>query len=265
MSNAGRRPRARGGVPRRRPPGDPSRESSPRTRGCSAVSATTSTSTAVVPAHAGVFHSRHRQPVAERQSSPRTRGCSVEQLRLALDLAVVPAHAGVFLLLRRSPAAPARRPRARGGVPSPHTPPLSATASSPRTRGCSRAGLRVQVQAGRRPRARGGVPPGHGAPLGGHPSSPRTRGCSFGKGWVAPRNRVVPAHAGVFPPAGWPQSTRRCRPRARGGVPPRTTGCMTGCMSSPRTRGCSVRGVRLDGNGSVVPAHAGVFRSKNRS
>ena len=55
------------------------------------------------------------------------------------------------------------------------------------------------------------------------------------------------------------------RPRARGGVPRAGQTRANRALSSPRTRGCSPNPFRSLLIVSVVPAHAGVFRSTTRS
>ncbi len=256
--------------------------SSPRTRGCSGTAAPVPRLHAVVPAHTGLFPGtvlppgrRRGRPrargavpyggyagAADAKSSPRTRGCSRQRHHRLWRVAVVPAHAGLF-----------RRNR----VGAQHD-----IASSPRTRGCSQLGPArwqgrpvVPAHAGlfptgihtsssqvRRPRARGAVPVFTGHSSGGLESSPRTRGCSVRPPHLGTAQPVVPAHAGLFPPAGCtgrsacrcphargavPVSRRECserRPssRARGTVPATRTSASCSTWSSPRLRGCHVAG-----------------------
>ena len=276
--------------------------SSPRTRGCSVSEGGPGRRRPVVPAHAGVFRRLSIPPstVTRRPrarggvpycavygwsavvSSPRTRGCSSTPSAASVAEYVVPAHAGVF----RAPAAirrcRSRRPRARGGVPRSGEIRALRRMSSPRTRGCSpmsieelRAKVVVPAHAGvfrlaqrrggphrRRPRARGGVPPNVTSRPHPSQSSPRTRGCSpFDAGGLG-GGAVVPAHAGVFRPSARPPSTCTSRPRARGGVPSSPSTANPPSGSSPRTRGCSAGGQGRRHRRDVVPAHAGVFRSR---
>ncbi len=93
-------------------------------------------------------------------------------------------------------------------------------------------------------------------------SSPRTRGLSGGRARWHHDPAVVPAHAGVIRCAPRTARTPRRRPRARGGYPEFITTVLDGGKSSPRTRGLSVR-LRGDARLSrVVPAHAGVIRTR---
>ena len=257
------RPRARGGVPRRKAAAKQVEESSPRTRGCSRRTCGRRGSGNVVPAHAGVFRSRSPcgpqcggRPRARGGvptewlvwdgrwvSSPRTRGCSEMTSYAASAVLVVPAHAGVFRTAPDGTPSLTCRPRARGGVPVPSGSRVSCARSSPRTRGCSQredrrsvGGQVVPAHAGvfrctatscspspGRPRARGGVPAVSTSPAGPSKSSPRTRGCSLRRPCGRDACRVVPAHAGVFRPERVRAWFPVGRPRARGGVP--RTGC----------------------------------------
>ena len=212
-------------------------------------------------------------------SSPRTRGCSPGFPFAVVCDDVVPAHAGVFPAFHSTGLVEPRRPRARGGVPSPPGRRTHHAKSSPRTRGCSTQTASTAGTSRRRPRARGGVPtntrpwllsPSRPRARGGVPraleakaarqlSSPRTRGCSPHVVADPHPQRVVPAHAGVFRSASSASRPRTCRPRARGGVPHTWSLVDGGGTSSPRTRGCSQM-ARLAGDiARVVPAHAGVF------
>ena len=172
------------------------------------------------------------------------------------------------------------RPRARGGVPAAETTATAKAASSPRTRGCTAGGGRarrariiVPAHAGvyrprraatsrcwYRPRARGGVPIAAQYERTTVLSSPRTRGCTAE--WLAREgvSRIVPAHAGVYRARRPGVRGRPNRPRARGGVPLFAPGAMKHLPSSPRTRGCTVRGLRQGADPRIVPAHAGVYR-----
>ena len=110
------------------------------------------------------------------------------------------------------------------------------------------------------PRARGDVPC-HTHCM--HPYvrfSPRTRGCSPSSPSDQTPPHVFPAHAGMFRARFcMPHSIGRF-PRARGDVPGNTIILDTPYWFSPRTRGCSPRGIREDFFVCVFPAHAGMFR-----
>ena len=293
------RPRARGGVPTPPWMSLAQVASSPRTRGCSDRQVGLAADVAVVPAHAGVFRPcgprcgpSPRRPRARggvprevasatptSPSSPRTRGCSASTSGDRDRDGVVPAHAGVFRRGSRRTRSRACRPRARGGVPGTTGDLLARMESSPRTRGCSEPGgparqrpcvgpahagvFRSEGSVGTaargRPRARGGVPITTQVSGVGATSSPRTRGCSRRVHRETHSLGVVPAHAGVFPCARWSRRSPTRRPRARGGVPNPWRRPCSARSSSPRTRGCSVRGRRPRQGHRVVPAHAGVF------
>ncbi len=131
-----RPPRRCGGVP----DGDTSvigrAESSPPTRGCSAVLVGDHCGCYVIPADAGVFRAggrrarpRRRPPLRRRgvpsappgsrspaRCSPPTRGCSVVAVVLHVDAGVLPADAGVFRVSELLRAGSRRAPRRRGGV-----------------------------------------------------------------------------------------------------------------------------------------------------
>ena len=193
-----RRPRASGGHPHGGRPYLPDAVSSPRERGSSSSTWTSSPIESVVPARAGVI--RHRDPVCRRRarrprasgghpgpdrplrrgrgSSPRERGSSAMSSLVTAASLVVPARAGVILWPDGRRSARIRRPRASGGHPRGSRYPRLPHASSPRERGSSsacahRRVARVVVPAragvirlapcggwsgARRPRASGGHP-----------------------------------------------------------------------------------------------------------
>ena len=92
-------------------------------------------------------------------------------------------------------------------------------------------------------------------------SSPHTRGSSRWRPPSAPRQLVVPAHAGVIPGVGTRGSGAGSRPRTRGGHPLAATQPRTPAGSSPHTRGSSYYGPTRTSLRTVVPAHAGVIRA----
>ena len=275
----GRRPRTRGGHPRRNSPFASCRMSSPHTRGSSACCLTAGPRRRVVPAHAGVIprarccaaacscrprtRGGHPTPWVDfapgDRSSPHTRGSSSIALRKQPPQAVVPAHAGVIPRRRRLRRVVTCRPRTRGGHPIVTADAGIAPLSSPHTRGSSPPGLRlpldrpvVPAHAGVIRSSTSTVCPGIGRPRtrGGHPrsrsnsvtmalSSPHTRGSSRGARGLRGSHPVVPAHAGVIPPT---PARWRCwpgRPRTRGGHPSPTTAPSARRASSPHTRGSS--------------------------
>ena len=173
-------------------------------------------------------------------SSPRPRGCSPER---------------VFDSDMKE-----RRPRARGAVPSGSSLRDAVDRSSPRPRGCSLRRPRHHHDRRRRPRARGAVPEDGCSWQEIVRSSPRPRGCSLHPDVDLPRDPVVPAPAGLFPPARQPTGTTGSRPRARGAVPPGRRMRTVRPGSSPRPRGCSGSRRLAEGHRRVVPAPAGLFR-----
>ncbi len=149
---------------------------------------------------------------------------------------------------------------------------------SPRTRGWS-LGPRRAVVAGRvlpahagmvpsasrtcrpprrAPRARGDGPD-HRVRGGGPPScSPRTRGWSHDRRVRGEGRVVLPAHAGMVPPASRTAGPPTGAPRARGDGPCGNVPISQGDRCSPRTRGWSPGALRLGGRAGVLPAHAGM-------
>ena len=194
----GRRPRTRGGHPRRNSPFASCRMSSPHTRGSSACCLTAGPRRRVVPAHAGVIprarccaaacscrprtRGGHPTPWVDfapgDRSSPHTRGSSGVLHQRFAPASVVPAHAGVILAAGRTVSPWRCRPRTRGGHPAVPEGYAGRIRSSPHTRGSSlphqrgggvgqvvpaHAGVirlrpRLRVPAERRPRTRGGHP-----------------------------------------------------------------------------------------------------------
>ena len=256
----------------------------------------------VVPARAGVIPGRrslraglrsrprasggHPSPggvaFGHMESSPRERGSSSCCLARRFTMRVVPARAGVI----RGPATGLTsmrcRPRASGGHPPGIVIPDGASASSPRERGSSPARQAVVARMGvvparagvirattrrrprptSRPRASGGHPANGGTGRAITKSSPRERGSSPPRGGSAGSGHVVPARAGVILPRGTPARRGRSRPRASGGHPRAATTGPANIMSSPRERGSSAAAGWVPRDSFVVPARAGVIRSR---
>jgi len=298
------RPRPRGGVPRSDRPPTVSPRSSPPARGCSPDHDVCPPCGDVVPARAGVFRStpappapRMRRPrprggvpeyrcgeCRRTMSSPPARGCSSSREAPPKYAGVVPARAGVFRRARCAGAAPSGRPRPRGGVPPRELLAAMVNASSPPARGCSvllpahrrlidvvparagvfRAGWGVQRAVSGRPRPRGGVPSDSLREVVRILSSPPARGCSPTSPPARRADGVVPARAGVFPPALPVRLVLDRRPRPRGGVPRARVVPAAAIPSSPPARGCSYLAVVDRPRRIVVPARAGVFRRAPR-
>ena len=207
------------------------------------------------------------------------RGCSRARHRHVAQRAVVPAHAGMFPGRQGRGTRCAGGPRACGDVPLVALREIERQKWSPRMRGCSLASARrrrfdtvVPAHAGMfpgggfepscrisGPRACGDVPeimPKY-KPL--YEWSPRMRGWSDLLLVLHGADRVVPAHAGMFPLATPRRSRRRGGPRACGDVPDGHFGSSLVYSWSPRMRGCS-RVLQLNKQlQCVVPAHARMF------
>ena len=199
----------------------------------------------IVPTHVGVYrswsrcrtaapncpHARGGVPTRRMAMpmrpalSPRTWGCTAARSRSVSALQIVPTHVGVYQYRVAPVAMPTHCPHARGGVPfrPMASPPWNRL--SPRTWGCTDAGLVKAFQAlivpthvgvyreggpamtfpERCPHARGGVPSTSEPSTTGSSLSPRTWGCT-GPGlrqWGS--LRVVPTHVGVYRPSGAPR------------------------------------------------------------
>ena len=192
-------------------------------------------------------------------SSPRLRGCSLHRLDRAPARRVVPAPAGLF----PAGAAPGRcaagRPRACGAVPGWWQLVSEVYGVVPAPAGLFRTRRPRPPSASGRPRACGAVPPETAGRSAEDASSPRLRGCSGDPSVPEGQRCVVPAPAGLFPPAPADRSARPCRPRACGAVPADVLDQLPPKVSSPRLRGCSPGRVRTGHLEQVVPAPAGLF------
>ncbi len=215
-------------------------------------------------------------------SSPRPRGLLRPEGRRRGPVQVVPAPAGVARpgTWRSSPSA--GRPRARGGCSLSPNARAFALQSSPRPRGLLAVAVILGVEAGvvpapagvappagspartrwRRPRARGGCSGVAKSHVAGVASSPRPRGLLRSPGCGGADRHVVPAPAGVArrcPAAG---RRRPRRPRARGGCSYMSLIKTAMPPSSPRPRGLLQPARGVQGHAPVVPAPAGVARSR---
>ncbi len=235
-------PRARGDGPLQGQDVRPTLMCSPRTRGWSREPPCYGEDGSVLPAHAGMVpaprsppedamgapRARGDGPVAVLHAeahglcSPRTRGWSPGDLFADDRVFVLPAHAGMVPAPRSPPEDAMGAPRARGDGPSTYWLEGFLQLCSPRTRGWSH--LRVDgvaalvvlpVHAGmvpvRRswslttlcaPRARGDGPEQQNGTVAEARCSLRTRGWSLRRRWKADLRDVLPAHAGMVPPAG---------------------------------------------------------------
>ena len=212
-------------------------------------------------------------------SSPRERGCSLIVHNPASSMTVFPARAGLFPTPPARCAPPRGLPRASGAVPARAAPDRQRPESSPRERGCSRAGLvnlcGIRVFPARAglfparwasapgqsglPRASGAVPLWARLDCVEAESSPRERGCSHPHVAADDIDLVFPARAGLFPQGKRLPATPAGLPRASGAVPGDRLAQLECPRSSPRERGCS-RLRALSGKTVLVfPARAGLF------
>ena len=191
-----------------------------------------------------------------RQSSPRTRGCTGHPDRVVGAVEIVPAHAGVYRRTRWMGPRRPNRPRARGGVPGLSVNPETDAAIVPAHAGVYRSVCPTPIRSANRPRARGGVPTGPAIMRPPQASSPRTRGCTVVRREQVLRPHIVPAHAGVYRSPAIPSASGGHRPRARGGVPQQQLFQLAMYRSSPRTRGCTGRGLDDVAARRIVPVHA---------
>ncbi len=255
-------PRRRGGVPYRLATAEVYAACSPPTRGCSIRRRPAFALLLVLPADAGVFRRaisraggsfgapRRRGGVPSVIVGPRdadgcsppTRGCSVRVLLDADPVGVLPADAGVF--------------QATGGHRRQRRPVLPADA------GVFRRRRLHPVPRDRAPRRRGGVPRATPSLRLAQLCSPPTRGCSATRRSAMHSPDVLPADAGVFRSVPCGCVPRPGAPRRRGGVPevPRSLTLSWEC--SPPTRGCSGGAREHRALARVLPADAGVFRSR---
>jgi len=295
-------PRAGGGGPDPSSSAHPSRWCSPRRRGWSGTDPMSTDDDFVLPAQAGVVRHgllthqdrarapraggggpHSRRPVRRRPlCSPRRRGWSDRRRAGDGHHRVLPAQAGVVRATATLPYGRVGAPRAGGGGPSLVITSSRRSVCSPRRRGWSvgrtdrgyrpgvlpaQAGVVRRRRAARHPRRRapraGGGGPRDAAPEETPPlCSPRRRGWS-GVSDIRPAvPLVLPAQAGVV-------RGRRDRrrdpvraPRAGGGGPRAPGLCESSPECSPRRRGWSVDADRAGTAGLVLPAQAGVVRTR---
>ena len=213
------------------------------------------------------------------------RGWTARLAREVGDVGVVPAHAGMDRAPSRKSAPVTRCPRACGDGPDGDLDCQEMYELSPRMRGWTSssrvAGMSSNVVpahagmdrypiamtngANSCPRACGDGP--NSDPLAPVCAmlSPRMRGWTGSWYEVNKNDVVVPAHAGMDR---WTSAWRtpgRCCPRACGDGP-RISGCGAQTpMLSPRMRGWTVTRTRPSLPARVVPAHAGMDRSRDAS
>ncbi len=279
--------------------------SSPRPRGSADHDPTDRVPRGVLPAPAGVSRAppprrrrwlrppraRGGQPpscsptATSSRSSPRPRGSAGPDRDGPGLCRVLPAPAGVSRRRTFPRGRSTSPPRARGGQPPFPIAEAETAESSPRPRGsagglrlCRLAGAVLSAPAGvsrsgpprlgrcrRPPRARGGQPRRgtYGGSCGW--SYPRPRGSAAAVTTIPPPPTVLPAPAGVSRGARARSPRPRCPPRARGGQPIGDQIKATRARSSPRPRGSAAAVWGAGRPVSVLPAPAGVSRSRPSS
>ncbi len=198
-----------------------------------------------------------------RRSSPRLRGLLAGRPVWTPRVCVVPAPAGVAPPCTCSGSRGRSRPRACGGCSWHSSPFSSGSGSSPRLRGLLsgpwwRHGLTTC-----RPRACGGCSVSVPLWFSDLPSSPRLRGLLLVRHDDVDPGPVVPAPAGVAPSSSTSRPPAARRPRACGGCSAGALGRAVTLLSSPRLRGLLPSRASLTVRGPVVPAPAGVARSRS--
>jgi hypothetical protein len=277
----------------------------PRTRGCTPAAERRSLARRVSPAHArmhpvivsgqdcrsGISRARADAPhdciVIDFGTSylPRTRGCTVDRLGDADGRCVSPAHARMHRSATRSPCGSRSISRARADAPLQTVSPQLAEQYLPRTRGCTGRGVfqyahrrvspaharmhlsrRADPSSGPRiSRARADAPNTKSSAPSGTQYLPRTRGCTGHHVGGEHGAGVSPARARMHR---W-SSTTPGRPisisRARADAPVTAWPDPVAIVCLPRTRGCTVGGVRGGHQAVVSPAHARMHRSAGKA
>ena len=114
------------------------------------------------------------------------------------------------------------------------------------------------------PRSRGENASSKIGPASSGGSSPLTRGKLKLTTYLAPSNRLIPAHAGKTMTLRKRGCARTAHPRSRG-ENTRSISCLSSAKgSSPLTRGKRLGPVARETDGRLIPAHAGKTSSGNR-
>ena len=217
-------------------------------------------------------------------SSPHTRGAPRAADAQRAPLGIIPAYAG------STPSPSTRRttgrdhPRIRGEHLTELSALLTASGSSPHTRGAQRVRAAARVVRGIIPAYAGSTatPSTSGSATWDHPrirgehdevvfydtgaegSSPHTRGAREYLGWWSNDEGIIPAYAGsTHRVAAW-LSRARDHPRIRGehAVSPSDSATLAG--SSPHTRGAPSVSARFCSISRIIPAYAGSTRRTPR-
>ncbi len=211
--------------------------------------------------------------------APRARGDGPAAIfTYVVTATVLPAPAGMVPGKWTEHEVAQRAPRARGDGPACISDSPYSSSCSPRPRGWSRrpapgeddavvlpapAGMvprqrREPAGPRRAPRARGDGPPAASTASPASTCSPRPRGWSpCTRGWRQ-RRKVLPAPAGMVPPARRAASAAASAPRARGDGPVLTAQGPLPLACSPRPRGWSQRLITQHFVKNVLPAPAGM-------
>mgnify|MGYP000896542287 CR=1 FL=1 len=271
--------------------------SSPLTRGKPQNNRAVARRPGLIPAHAGKTppapsrrckprahpRSRGENPysasarIATRGSSPLTRGKQTVWCAGEHRVRLIPAHAGKTDVASQSMQANRAHPRSRGENCARRPSVVSATGSSPLTRGklgddahCVRDRRLIPAHAGKtptptrpspprraHPRSRGENPPDRRGPLASQGSSPLTRGKRECPGGVPAGGGLIPAHAGKTQWGGAGLATCWAHPRSRGENAPFRERSFPHVGSSPLTRGKLPIALGDVAAGRLIPAHAG--------
>ncbi len=217
--------------------------------------------------------------------SPRPRGWSRSSQPGAEPVHLLPAPAGMVPAPTWSPHPAAPAPRARGDGPSLGLSGRNMLDCSPRPRGWSRVGeVRIALRpllpapAGMvppgpwrvrpgcpAPRARGDGPRARAYDVHAVDCSPRPRGWSFVVRLGSTGGLLLPAPAGMVPPAARTPAGTSAAPRARGDGPAGLRGGVEDQHCSPRPRGWSQGLGTQARSGGLLPAPAGMVPARSGS
>ena len=266
-------------------------------RGKQAAPIRTTTSSRIIPAHAGQTRGSSSNSSRTKDhpracganasnaffaasaagSSPRMRGKPLIRADKVMGIRIIPAHAGQTVCVAHANAVEADHPRACGANEAWDGTSAPPDGSSPRMRGKRTHRIRHQcgdriipAHAGQTVLARHWV-----ASLTDHPracgangarqrvvrvddgSSPRMRGKPGRWAGCRPASRIIPAHAGQTSGISSAAYSRPDHPRACGANILPAATAGTACGSSPRMRGKRRADALRRGRARIIPAHAG--------
>ena len=217
-----------------------------------------------------------------RRSSPPARGSSVPAYVDVPYPGVLPARAGIVLAWRRLRRSVGCPPRPRGDRPdlvagfiadAPSSPPARGSSSGAMTQAPPERVLPARAGIVRRRAATGRTRRSPPRPRGDRPieaqtngildqSSPPARGSSARTCPHRSRSGVLPARAGIVLGRAGDRRPARGPPRPRGDRPSAVKASRSVSVSSPPARGSSGQVVGRRGCDAVLPAHAGIVRSR---